>query len=477
LGLQELVVMKSYICLVQDSIHFFSELFHNIWNAPGNLVFKLVLFCLFLPCFGAFFNVNIYHVPIFIGVVAILLICTLKPNSRPILVPGNLQIALCVLMILLIIQILSGRGFGILSAGGYVILMSVILLGIMNYQAPNESTIIGWVSIIFQTLAIGVGIELIIILLGKQPVLTELFYSEVTTHYKNYNPADLIRFLGLAPDSGGPNSILLGSQVCGMLCLFSTLWFFYLYRLPTNSYNRKAAFYWLVASFILLLFTINGTVTLLAAFGFCLPYYFSKNKKQKLQALIFIFLLLITLFMMINQGIILNRVFSGELAIFSQETLSIFKKSGLEHDVKDISVFDFYILIFFRPVELWYHSDLFSQFFGAGNSLFLDENIYIGGDFGFGSEILLKTGLIWACAFTWIVLVTCLRSLSLPPKTFGAPPLWVGLARINALMGFLWLISLIHYTPSTQNAGGYSLFALNLALVIYCKNRSMSGTK
>jgi hypothetical protein len=463
---------------------FFPHAKRFLWNTiacvkktlacKAGLVFKLVLISIFLPSIGALINFNIYHLPIFIGSFTILLMYAIHSNLRPLRILGILEISTFILFALLIIQILTNKGFGILSAGGYVVLMIIIFLGILNNQAPNAETIIRWISLLFQLLLIGIGIELIFILTGRQSVLTGLFYSEVTTHYKNYNPADFMRFIGLASDSGGPNSILLGSQIAGMVCLFSTLWFFFIRYLPNYCQNRKVIHFWLGVSIIFLLATMNGTAGLLTLLGFLIPYFLSKSKMQKINAFIFILLFLTTLVFLISQGYIFERIFSSEPASFSRETLDIFKRSGLEIETKDISVIDFYLFIFFRPVDIWLNSDIFSQIFGSGNELFLNEDLYIGGDFGFGSEVLLKSGLLWAFTFTWVVLSICFSALFLPYKCQMVGNVWVGLSKINALIGFLWFTSLIHYTPAIQNAGGYSLFALSLALVIYCKYRALN---
>jgi hypothetical protein len=442
----------------------------RIWCLKASFVFKLTLIFILLPGIGALINLNIYHLPIFIGGFALLSIYATNANSFSLHVPKNLEIPAFVLFVLLMAQILTDRGFGILSAGGYMILMAIILFGILSAQKPSIETIVRWISLIFQVLMVGIGIELIIILLGKQSSLTELFYSEVTTHYKNYNPADLIHFMGLAMDSGGPNSPLLGSQIGGMVCLFSTLWFFLIPQLQNDFQENKRVTLWRFISIILLLATMNGTAALLTALGISIPYFLSKNKQQKVNALILILLFFVALFFLISQGYIFERIFSNEPASFSRETLDIFLRSGLEAETKDIAVIDFYFFIFFRPVEIWLNSDFLSQILGSGNELFLNEDIYIGGDFGFGSEILLKTGLIWACTFSWAVLSTCFSIYSLPNKLPKSSSAWLVLAKINALFSFLWLASLIHYTPAIQNAGGYSLFGLSLALVIYCKH-------
>ena len=447
---------------------------HKTWDGKGGLAFKLTALFLILPALGSLINFNIYHLPIFIGGAAILLICCLKPDSRPILITGNLEAATCILFILIIIQVLTERGFSIISAGGYVVLMTVIFLSILKNQSPALETIIRWISLIFQFLMISLAIELVIIILGKQETLTQLFYADVTTHYKNYNPADFIHFLGLAPDSGGPNSILMGSQVGSMLSLFSALWFFYLGQQPFYLQNKTCSLRWLLFSALLLLLTMNGTTGFLTILGIAIPYFFSRNRRQKTKALIFISIALLILYFLISNGYLFERVFSNELATFPQETVNLFKKSDIEYETKDISVIDFYLFIFFRPVQLWLDSGTSDQFLGSGNNFFLNEDLYIGGDFGFGSEVLLKTGLIWGCTFLLLILSICWPVLTTSADSKRKDYCWIGLAKFSALVGFLWLASLIHYTPAIQNAGGYVLFSLSLALVIYCQFRASS---
>lgn len=443
---------------------------NKIWCFKASLVFKMTLIFILFPGIGAFFNLNTYHLPIFIGGFILLTLCVIRSNSFSFKVPKLLELPAIVFFIILIIHIFLDKGFGILSAGGYVLVMAVIFFSILDKQSPSIETIVKWISLLFQILIVGIGIELIIILIGKQSALTELFYSETTIHYKNYNPADLIHFMGLAPNSGGANSLLLGSQIAGMLCLFSTLWFFFLSRLLNNSYEKKGVILWLFISIIFLFATMNGTTALLTLLGFSIPYYLSKNNRYKIISLILLLIFFIFLIFLISQGFIFSRIFSDEPVSFSREALDIFERTGLTPEIKDISVIDYYFFIFFRPIDLWLNSDFLSQIFGLGKEPFLNEDIYIGGDFGFGSEILLKTGLIWACMFSWAVLSICYSIYSLPHKLLKSSNAWLVLAKINALFSFLWLVSLIHYTPATQNAGGYSLFGLSLALVIYCKH-------
>lgn len=443
----------------------------KLWCLKASLVFKITIIFILLPGIGALFNLNTYHFPVFIGGFILFCLYAIRSNSFSINIPKSLEIPVLIFYIILIIQILTDKGFGIVSAGGYVILMTVIIYGIIRKQMPDIETIVKWMGLLFQILIIGIGFELIIILMGKQSILTELFNSESIAYYKNYNPADLIHFMGLAKNSGGANSILLGSQIAGMLCLFSTLWFSLVLYFPNLSKNKKITKYWLFVSILFLLATINGTTALLSTLGFSVAYLLSKNKKQRVNAYFLILFVLIVFYILISQGFIFNRIFSKESVTFSQEALEIFNRSGLEERIKDIAVIDYYFFIFFRPIEIWLQSDLFSLIFGSGNNLFIDDENYIGGDFGFGSEVLLKTGLIWAFTFSWAVLSNCFSIYSLQYRPVKSSNEWSALAKIFAILNLLWFTSLIHYTPATQNAGGYSLFGLTFALAIYCKYR------
>ena len=103
---------------------------------------------------------------------------------------------------------------------------------------------------------------------------------------------------------------------------------------------------------------------------------------------------------------------------------------------------------------------------------FLDGNEYVSGDFGFATDVLLKTGLVWSVIFVVAVVLLCIPARRPHQRpTSELDDIWANLRAINAVIAIGMLLSTIHYNQALANPGGIPLFGLHLALAAYCDSR------
>lgn len=449
----------------------------GIWSLKDSLVFRIAFVACLAQATGALLNLNLIHY--FSILLAAALFFSLAKKGIPLKLafPKPLDIAFLALVLILIVQIMIGNGFGVLTGGGYVIIFTLIIYNLLVIGNPQAITIYSWITYLFQFLLLGIVAELIFIITGRQNLLTQLLKSSALESYKEYNPADFIHAIGLAPDAGGANSILLGSQIAGMLCLLAFIWFL---NADLNKGGLKKyihpIFPWLLLAFTLLITTINGAVAFMACIGLCAYFIVIYRSTKKIAIVIALVILFAILYGLVSNGYVFARIFSGNVAEFSRDVIELFKAYQLQEITKDISVLDYYLFTFLRPVDLWSELNLINQIFGAGGPYFLDENIYISGDFGFGAEVLLKSGFAWCAIFSSFIIFSCINGMRVVKTMDNAFSPWANLRMINSLCVLLWFASLIHYPPAIQNTGAIYLFAMQLALIFY-SNQQMSLSK
>ena len=145
---------------------------------------------------------------------------------------------------------------------------------------------------------------------------------------------------------------------------------------------------------------------------------------------------------------------------------------GVINQVTGLSFFDYYVFQFLTPVTFWQSLDWIRKLLGVGVEFFLDGNEYVSGDFGFATDVLLKTGLVWAVIFVVAVVLLCIPARRAHQRpTSELDDIWANLRAINAVIAIGMLLSTIHYNQALANPGGIPLFGLHLALAAYCDSR------
>lgn len=438
----------------------------------SSLPFGLVFIAALIPMVGSLVDIYAYHLPAYLALGVLFLIVISDLNDLRVVFYRQLHWVMVLMALLLMLQVLTGRGFVILGAGGYVLIFALLFYNLLLTGGASISTVVRGIGSLYKFLIVSLIVETLLIVFGLQPLLAEIFNSSNAPGYKTYNQADVLRMLGFFQDVGGPNSPLLGSQIAGMLSLFAVIWFFFIKKIEWVQRVTRYPGLWFFLSLAMLLVTVNGMVFLMVILAIMIDRFFIR-KKHRVALLVSMSLLFIGLYSLISQGYLFKRIFSDELALTAYQ-LQMFAAYGLTQELKDVTVVGYYIFSFLSPVYLWLSAGWIDKLLGVGASFFLNDQVYIAGDFGFAADVLLKSGLVWAVAFLVTVLAICSFSLKLAVTGSKELKLWSGLGSINALISLLWLFSTVHYNQAMQNPGGIMIFALHLAVVMYCHNRSQS---
>lgn len=439
----------------------------RIAGIPFLMVFLLAL----TPMAGSFLDVPTYHIPLVMAVVALMLAATSTREGFNNAFHGKLTWIFFVMLAFLIIQLATGRGFVILSAGGIVLVFALVFHNLFSTgRGVSANTIVSGISLLYKFFIVGMILELAAIILGAQPLLGGLFSSANTPGYKMYNPVDLPRLFGAFENAGGINSILLGSQIAGMLSLFAAIWFIGVRQEKSQGSATDISGFWVFSSCCMLLISINGTVLLLAILA-AIIYRFYIRPKRVIFSLTVMGLLLAGLYFLVDQGYLLARIFSDEVALHKAGA-DFLSKQGVAPAGDKLTVLDYYYYSFLNPVYLWFSLDGMNKLIGVGAQFFLSKDeIFIGGDFGFATDVLLKAGGVWSVVFVLTVFAICFPSLRWRTGGSDEQRLWSGIGAINALIALLWLFSTVHYNQALGNPGGIALFSLHLAVAMYCRDR------
>ena len=373
--------------------------------------FYFVLVASVFPLIGGLLNVDLYHIP-FISLSIFTIIFFLYKKKKLIFDFDFLFIVFLITFFVLIINILLSRGFTLLAFGGYVIFASFIFQNFYFRYELNVRTILIFFNFFYKSFLVILLIEILLIKFGFETSLKSLI-----TGYKAHAGYDVGRFISryiIYVGTNGPNSIFLGSQVAGTLCLLSFIWFKTSQKL-NYFYSLKKYRSWKYLSFILFILTLSGT-TFFLFFVFLAMTMLLKNKgllKKFFLILFFIILIYIAYYLIDNQ-IIYTRVFRDNTVNIQLSAKPALIEMNVYHLIKDMSQFEFYIFIFTRPVIEWTNLPFFSMMFGSGNT-FVEQNIYIPGDFGFGA-MLFKGGFLFSFFAIYITLreTGTFRSCSTP---------------------------------------------------------------
>ena len=235
--------------------------------------FYFVLVASVFPLIGGLLNVDLYHVP-FISLSIFTIIFFLYKKKKLIFDFDFLFIVFLITFFVLIINILLSRGFTLLAFGGYVIFASFIFQNFYFRYELNVRTILIFFNFFYKSFLVILLIEILLIKFGFETSLKSLI-----TGYKAHVGYDVGRFISryiIYVGTNGPNSIFLGSQVAGTLCLLSFIWFKTSQKL-NYFYSLKKYRSWKNLSFILFILTLSGT-TFFLFFVFLAMTMLLKNK-------------------------------------------------------------------------------------------------------------------------------------------------------------------------------------------------------
>jgi hypothetical protein len=410
-----------------------------------------------------------FHAPLILS--AMFLIIYLIKNKKTILYKGNKQFyrILFLQFILLLFQVLTGRGFVLMGAGLNLFLLVFIFLQFFYIGKLETKTIFLGISLLYSFLLLFLFVEFIITILGGQTLLDQLLPI-----YKTYNPSELFQRFGI----GGLNSILGGSQIAGMISLFSFFWFFILYYEYSHFkvIRKELLFLLILLSVFLYLITMTGTTTLLAVMAFVLfvKYYLKSNTAKTLYLALFAILMSVSTLLFYN-GLLFERFFTEKeftLVPAAKAMLSDLVSSGNTiFNSMTLDVYSYYAFHLTNTFYLWLWQDWDNFLFGLGVK-HIELDIFTGSDNGFLFSVLLKCGLFGTILLLVGIWVACYKPLKIIVKTKnGLINNWSRLSVIFSIYSVLFLSSTIHYYQALENPGVYPLFAISISLSIYCNQK------
>lgn len=436
----------------------------------SRLPFLLVFAACLLPLASSLLNRSLYNIPA--SLVAFVLVVTIKQLSfrkTRILNPHWLILAGCILFTLLAYQVSTDRGWGILANGGYVIVFAVAFYVLLvSGNGLSLRSMVRAISLIYLFLLFSLVAEAVLVFLGIQPLIAGWLNSTNAPNYKLSNSADILRFFGFMKESGGLNSLLIGSQIAGMLSLFSLIWFLAVGKLNSGGDGYARSRLWFALSACMFLSTVNGTNFLLLALGAGAYLFF--NIKRKWIAVGVFAVAALVIYVMVRHGLLFSRIFNENLVHLQPEDIEMYSSFGTLRAVESMATYEYYIYEFAGPVLYWLDLGWIDQLMGAGAQHLLAMNTYIAGDFGLGIAIM-SSGLMWVVALVAAICGICIPALKLIQAGPYEIQKWSVLASANALICMLWLASTIHYNQAFANPGGMTLFALHLSLTAFCHYR------
>jgi hypothetical protein len=424
----------------------------------------------FINILGTFFDIRTIHIPALL----VFLICLFGLRIIKYRLTYFSRYIIPTFAVIFFIHLIRLNGFAILSSGGYVIIFATVFAACFDSsRGISIFSLLRGITRLYQFYIVTLLAEFVLVMLGFQSNLVQLFASVASPGYKGYNGADVLHLLGFG-DINGLNSILFGSQIAGMLSLFSTIWFIMLVKgLPKYMITRHGNL-WLNLSIFLYLITTNLTNTILLILAFVL-YQLSSRRSIKLLKLIYLAIIITGLVAVIGYSGIFDRIFTNDNKVLnSMASLSVLEESGYDiQAVKELSTLKYYIYITLLPTKLWLKESLSNKLFGISKELVLNNKDFVSGDFALGF-ILYKSGIMWVMVFLIAVIFICMPALKFY-KIAGAPnetlQAWTVCCASNALISVLFLASLIHYDQATSNPGAFTLFSLHLGATIYSRYR------
>lgn len=430
-----------------------------------NIPFNLVLLCALTSLFGSVLDISLFNLP-FLILASITLTIILVNNYKFKIEYDLLFITFLITIIVLIFNVLLSKGFTVLAMGGYVILCSFLFQNIYFLHKKIEiKTILNFFNFFYKIFLILLVIEFFLIFFGYQTFLFSIFDGK--PEYKIHNSFDVARFLSTRFYLvGGLNSVFLGSQIAGTMCLLSYIWFSFTKKI-NYSYNFKEFTFWKYLSIFLLIMTITGTnflllLILIALVGF---KYF-KTYNGKIFFVLILALLLLSVVYLVENEIIYSRIFSSRNINLQPSAIEVHARTNTLHLVSNLTRFEYYMFSFFRPLELWNEQNLFSWLFGTGNSIDGTKQ-FIGGDFAYGSMLLLG-GFLFTFFFTVLIIKFIYHFLFLKFSNKFDEKIF----QYFSLVAILLFFSLVHYAQAVTNSGIILFFAFHISLAnLMIKNK------
>jgi hypothetical protein len=405
------------------------------------LPFWLTIFSSLLPIFANLLIINNQIITYITSIVAF----SFAINRKSIYINKEFILLISLVVFYLIFVLFLNKGIG---SGGTLIVIGLTLTFFQIFNPGllgNDYKINAFlklISFIYKFHIVCLYLELIIVLLGYQYILVELFSRKLSfIGYKDYNHAHFLRYLGF-DNVTGLGGLLMGSQSAGMVSVSALVLF------VTMNSSLKNWRLWALLSFASFLFNSNMTSALmLLSAVFLLIYIFKSSYNKRLFKIVFL----------AGVPLLAPLVF---------------------YKIDNPSELDTYLRAFLPPVHLFVKNFVSGNFldllFGYG----VNGHIMLQGDADYGTDFGLLALVNQAGIFLFLIcFITVYRmnrsAFIITNKKFKSiysdlnpyRKLVFHFYILNIILVDIWLLSLIHYTTAVET-GGREFFAIHLSLAI-----------
>jgi hypothetical protein len=431
----------------------------------SNIPFHLTLASSLTPIIGSLLGLSLFHLPFFLLIFFILILLITKGYSFTIKI-DFLFFVFVTMIVSLSINLILLRGFTILAMGGYVIFFAFLFQNFFfNNRQVDLKNFLNFLNFFYKSFLIILLIELVLIIGGFQPLLGK--FLDGIPSYKLHNSFDVGRFISSYFDKiSGLNSIFLGSQIAGTMCLISFVWFHSMKKL-NYFYNFNQFRFWKYLALFLFIVSITGTNFFVMLILIVISSYkYFKRLSSKIFNTLLILILIGGVYYLIENQIIYSRIYNLNPLRLPISHLEIYERTGTLQEVLNLNRFEYYIWSFFKPVQLWFEQNLINQLFGTSDSID-GTKVFVGGDFAYGS-ILLFGGILFTISYTLIIFRFIYYFLiNEMLNNFHVKILQYVVSVIVVLF-----FSLVHWGQAITNPGIITFFALHIAIAnIMVKNK------
>lgn len=429
-------------------------LFGNVletYKKKTNIInfFTLSILCLPIAC--SLLGIKSMELHLGVSLLCLYLILIQK-KSVQIFLPKKLLLIFIVFITLLTLQVVSGRGFVILAAGGYVFIICLIFIQVLCKTQSSQYFLVVIVNKALAFLLLLLAAELGCVLLDYQSCLIECIPD-----YKRKVSADFFAFMPLLAGASGLNSILLGSQSAGMISVLGIIWFSGYQKKEKQKVFHLSKTFWLTLSYILFILTIGLTSTFLFILG-VLTRYMGSFKKF---FLCFAIALLSIVFLII---------FESKIKLFQRYSDNDFVSQTELENIKNnfgymgpLITRQHATLIYFSASYFsWLKIKPLDKLIGVGKQPFINGDYTLGGDCAFLTGVLLKTGLIWTLTFISFIFLSLYKLRRTPISIMNHGALFHLNKKLFAMILILFC-SLVHYGPAIESIGFTYLFGIFLS--------------
>lgn len=431
----------------------------------SNIPFYLTLATSFTPIIGSLLDLSLFHLPFFLLIFFTSILLITRGYSFTIKI-DILLFTFVTMIVSLLINLSLLRGYTILAMGGYVIFFAFLFQNFyFNNKHVDIKKFLKFFNFFYKSFLIILLIELVLIINGFQPFLAALL--DGIPAYKLHNSFDVGRFISSRfYEIGGMNSIFLGSQIAGTMCLISFVWFHNMEEL-NYFYNFNQFRLWKYLALFLFVVSITGTNFLLFLILLTISSYkYFKRLSSKIFNTLLITTVIGGVYYLIENQIIYSRIYNTNLLRLTVDQMEVHERTGTLEYALNLSVFEYYIWSFFVPVKLWYEQNLISQLFGTSDSID-GKKIFVGGDFAYGT-MLLFGGMLFTISYTLLIF----RFIYYFLINKIANNFDVKILQYIVLAILVLFFSLIHWGQAITNPGIITFFALHIAIAnIMVKNK------